>query len=100
MMDPERFASAVANAIDIATAPLLDRIKALESRTDALVDRGLEYRGVYEPGIEYKRGDVVTEDGAMWVAKCRTTGRPGVDFASWTLSVARGRPGRPGRDAR
>lgn len=76
------------------------KIASLEARVTAIEDRGVEYKGVFTPGQEYRRGDACTMDGALWIAKRKTTGRPGVDFDGWQLAVMRGKPGRDGKDAR
>jgi hypothetical protein len=55
------------------------------------------YRGVFEPGRTYARGDTVTLNGSIYHCNAPTTARPG-DGADWTLSVKHGRDGRHGRD--
>lgn len=75
------------------------RLDSLEARLTALEDRGLEYRGVFTPGECYRRGDCVTQDGSLWIARTKTTARPGVDPEAWQLAVKSGRNGRDGRDA-
>jgi hypothetical protein len=44
------------------------RIETLAERIEALEMHGIRYVGVYQRAADYKRGDVVTYDGAMWVA--------------------------------
>lgn len=55
------------------------------------------YRGVFEPGRSYVRGDTVTLNGSIYHCNAPTAARPG-DGADWTLSVKHGRDGRHGRD--
>jgi hypothetical protein len=55
------------------------------------------YRGVFEPGRSYARGDTVTLNGSLYHCNTPTEARPG-DGADWTLAVKHGRDGRPGRD--
>lgn len=63
------------------------------------------YRGVYEQGKSYEKGDVVTWDGSEWSAMAQTKDRPG-NGSTWKLSVkhgekgATGAPGKPGRDGK
>lgn len=47
------------------------------------------YREVYHAGSKYETGDVVTYDGAMWVALRDTTATPGKS-GDWRLAVKRG----------
>lgn len=69
------------------------------------------YRGVYVTDKEYERGDCVTWDGAIWIAKEATKERPGIKSGGWQMSAKRGQdgkdgksiqgpPGPPGRDGR
>jgi len=70
-----------------------------EKRTDIpIVFPLMLYRGVFEPGRAYVRGDTVTLNGSLYHCNVPTTeARPG-DGADWTLSVKHGRDGRNGRD--
>ncbi len=47
------------------------------------------FRGVYESGRSYTRGDVVTYAGSQFIAKRDTIQKPGTD--DWVLSVKRGK---------
>lgn len=52
------------------------------------------YRDVWkESAGEYNRGDLVTHKGAVWLAKSKTTERPGTGDA-WKLVVKNGRDGK------
>lgn len=57
------------------------------------------YRGVWEEGRSYAKGDAVTWGGSQWVAKEVTTAKPG-DSApasrAWQLAVKAGRDGKQG----
>jgi Collagen triple helix repeat (20 copies) len=56
------------------------------------------FRGVYQDGRAYEKGDSVTLAGSQWIATEATQARPGergVDTA-WILSVKRGTEGKPG----
>jgi len=69
-----------------------------DKRTDIpIVFPLMLYRGVFEPGRSYVRGDTVTLNGSLYHCNAPTTARPG-DGADWTLSVKHGRDGRSGRD--
>ncbi len=57
------------------------------------------YRGVYQDGKTYERGDGVTWGGSEWHCNDATTIKPGDGSKSWTLKVKRGRDGKDGRDA-
>jgi hypothetical protein len=54
------------------------------------------YRGPYEHGMQYARGDVVTYGGSMFVAKRETAIKPETD--DWQLAVKKGLPGMRGKD--
>jgi HK97 family phage portal protein len=60
-----------------------------------------EHRGVWSAALAYERGDQVTHDGSVWVAKQdHPSGKPGTPEAveSWRLIVKRGADGKAGRD--
>jgi hypothetical protein len=67
---------------------ILRAFKPLRERLDALESTGLRYVGVYQKAQEYKRGDVCTHDGSMWVATCEIPPHqiPG-NSSRWQLSV-------------
>ena len=54
------------------------------------------YRGVYEGGTTYQRGDQVTAHGSTWTAMAETKDVPGEGATAWVLSAKRGRDGKPG----
>jgi hypothetical protein len=56
------------------------------------------YRGVYEAGRAYVKGDAVTYAGDFWIAKEDTRATPIVDKGKgWQQAVKRGKPGEPGK---
>jgi hypothetical protein len=57
------------------------------------------YRGVYQDGKSYDRGDCTTWGGSEWHCNETTTTKPGDGSKAWTLKVKRGRDGKDGRDA-
>ena len=88
-MNPDNLANAV---VDILR-PLVERIKALETKTAAIEaqPRPLSWQGVFQDGVEYQRGGCVTHAGSLWV--CDTTAtrtRPGTDRSGWKLIVKNG----------
>jgi hypothetical protein len=48
--------------------PLECAIEKLEQRIEEIEKRGIEYKGIYQRACVYKRGEVVTADGSMFVA--------------------------------
>lgn len=64
------------------------------------------YRGVYEAGRTYEKGDVASWDGSEWTAMAQTKERPGNGNTAWKLTVKHGEKGapgvqgKPGRDGR
>lgn len=83
-------------------------VQRLQQRVETLEARGsFDYRGVWEDGQEYTKGDFVTWGGAMWC--CQKTHRgvkpvgdendPAAHDTSsrvWKLAVRRGREGKQG----
>ena len=70
------------------------RVQRLEERMDAAT--GLRYLGTHDPGEVYEPGDGVTHGGSLWVARARTSSKPGTDD-TWTLAIKRGKDGRDAR---
>lgn len=91
-------APVIVKLIDRQTAPLLQRIDALESELKASKSQTLAdaYQGIWAPGRNYKRGDVSTHDGSVWLAQVDTNTKPGSD-ADWRLMVKKGRDGKDAR---
>jgi hypothetical protein len=54
------------------------------------------YRGLWTPGVDFKRGDLCTADGSLWMAQVDTTAKPGSDSA-WRLIVKRGKDAKNAR---
>lgn len=48
------------------------------------------YRGVFKAEQGYDRGDCVTHDGAVWIARSAPIGKPGAVGSGWQLAVKRG----------
>lgn len=58
------------------------------------------YKDVYDAAADYARGDVVTDDGSLWLCKAdTTTDRPGQSSA-WKLICKRGKDGRDAKGPR
>lgn len=79
-------------------APLVKRIKALEDELAKVREqKGFTfadiYRGGYARGEQYKRGDVVTNSGNLWLCMKDSGHEPGVND-DWRLIVKKGRDGR------
>lgn len=65
------------------------RIRAVELRTAAIIDRG-----TYSPNTAYEAGDAFTYGGSLWVTqKNSPQGKPG-ESADFRLAVRRGRDGK------
>ncbi len=72
-----------------------ERVKTVDCRLAVPL-----YRGVFEEGQSYVKGDVVTYAGSAWIAKAPTTAKPGLAEESsraWQLAVKAGRDGREGK---
>jgi hypothetical protein len=67
--------------------PVLQELQDMRRRVSAIEDRGIKYCGIYQRYLDYKRGDIVTCDGAMWIATVNSTGvKPGGDAAVWLMT--------------
>jgi collagen type III alpha len=71
-----------------------DRVKEFRHQTATMI-----YRGVYQHGKQYERGDVVTWSGATWHTNVTTATKPDEGHKDWTLMVKRGRDGKDGINA-
>ncbi len=55
----------------------------------------LIYRGIFQEGMEYRRGDCVTWAGSAWHCEEESTkDKPGDGATDWRLMVKQGRPGK------
>jgi hypothetical protein len=74
----------VKERVEQACAPLRERIVELEKR-------GVDYKGTYQRATVYRRGDIVTVDGSMFVAitDIEPNEEPGKG-GKWVLAVKRG----------
>lgn len=99
----DQIADVIVNAVKLAVAPLKARIAALEAKADgtgardydarikALEDRpALRYGGVYESGVTYREGTLVTRSGGLWLALKDTSRQPGTAPDDWRLVVKSG----------
>ena len=77
---------AVKSYVDATFAPLRQRIEELEARG---------YKGVYEEGREYSKGQMVTRHGSIFHCNRTTRQRP-AECDDWTLAVKAGRDGKDG----
>jgi hypothetical protein len=66
-------------------ADIFTRLKALEAG-GSLAD---VYRGAHEAGAIYRRGELLTDAGSLWLCLHETTDRPGKSH-NWRL-VAKGK---------
>jgi integrin beta 3 len=57
------------------------------------------YKGVWRDGSSYKRGDCVSLQGSLFLAKADTSSRPATS-PEWQLMVKRGDKGKDGSDGR
>jgi len=69
----------------------------LEARVAKLESRPLiQYRGIWESGVEYQRGNLVTHNGSMFFCWHDTRAKPG-ESEDFQLCVKRGRDGKDAR---
>ena len=83
----------IAERFKLWITPRDERITALERRVGELEARPeVKYRYAFVEGKEYHEANLVTFNGALWVAKRTTTARPGAgdESDSWKLVVKSG----------
>lgn len=83
-------AAEVRNYIDARLNPLAQQVHELGQDT-------MKYRGVYQPGRTYQRGEAVTLNGGLWFALETTDARPGKG-GDWKLTVKSAMAPEPKRD--
>jgi hypothetical protein len=96
----ETIGAVIADVITVALAPLRARLAAMEHKTAALEADAAElaarpptpeYLGVHRADAVYRRGDLVTHDGGLWLAlQSETTLAPGRHPEHWKLIVKSG----------
>jgi hypothetical protein len=78
---------AVRDDIDAAVRPLKEQIAELQ-----LTLEQFGFRGDWEPGVEFKRGNFVMLSGSLWHCNAdNTTSRPDTHNPDWKIAVKRGR---------
>jgi hypothetical protein len=83
---------------------ILKAFTPLRERLDELEKRGVDYKGTFQRACSYRRGDIVTHDGSMFVAigDVAPNEAPG-NGGNWQLAVKRGQdavqPRSPTRSA-
>jgi hypothetical protein len=86
-MDPDVLFEGVKQMLEHVAAPLRQRLGALEAEVSSI--RQLGYAGVHQRALanSYRRGVLVTFDGALWCSlKDAPQGTPG-SSADWQLCV-------------
>lgn len=76
----------VREQIEAATAPLQKQIDEMKEEA-----ANFGYRGVWNDGSEYLKGNFVTHDGSLFHCNATTKNKPGRDPVSWSLCVKHGR---------
>jgi hypothetical protein len=71
----------------------------VQERVDIAIERRMKdfaYKGVYENGTKYVRGNFVTKGGSVWACLQNTSQVPG-ESADWQLAVKHGADGKDAR---
>ena len=91
----EGIAEGTAELINVAVAPLVARIEALE---ETLAER--EWKGVYDPRVRYRKHNTTTFHGSLWLAVRDEPSTPGADpdGGGWKLVARKGKDARDGKD--
>jgi HK97 family phage prohead protease len=93
---PSQFASQLANHLlesvgDVVVEALSARDAKIKSLQEQLSSR--TYKGVYDPANTYRKHNMVTLSGSLWIAMCDTGAKPG-ESEDWQLAVKKGRDAR------
>lgn len=91
-MSDDNLVDVVIEIVGMACDPLHRRIAELEGG-------GIRYVGTWQRAQSYRKGDVTTFEGSMFIALNATVETPGKG-GDWQLCVKQGRPGRDGKDLR
>ncbi|TLX14462.1 transposase [Rhizobium sp. MHM7A] len=85
--------------IAATTAATGAKLTALSARIEQLEAGGVRYAGIWQRALPYRKGSVVTSDGAMWIALADTPEGvvPGSDPSIWQLAAKSARPKASGR---
>jgi hypothetical protein len=96
----KEIADLIRHHVAAATKPLRERIEMLERRTIEAESQAAEfrYRGVWQPGEQYRRNNFCTFDASVWVCLRDTEGKPG-QCLDWQLAVKKGRDGKDAKAA-
>jgi hypothetical protein len=92
MIDGERFAESVHDYVQRMLGPYREAIRDLEKRLEEVEAANLAdaFKGTYDSAHHYKRGDLVTDGGSLWLGIApNPEGRPGKS-GDWRLVVKRG----------
>lgn len=78
-----------AQIVEIVRDYVRRQVEPLEARIEVLESRGIEFCGVWQRANSYRRGSVVSADGAMWTAIRDTVAAeaPGKVPDAWQLTV-------------
>jgi hypothetical protein len=79
----------VQRALNVQAKAFNERLATLEARPT------LEYQGTWAAEQPYTKGNAVTFDGSVWIARSNVKGvKPGDGGAAWQLAVKRGASAR------
>jgi hypothetical protein len=92
----------VARGVSPVLREFRERVDKLEARLAAVEQRpaAVAYRGIWEPGQTYHRGDFVTRAGSVWHCELDSSRGiiPGTSTA-WKLACKKGSDGRDAKEA-
>jgi hypothetical protein len=81
---------ALAEVVGKSLGELKLEISDLRRELESVRAETPKYRGIWQDGVVYAGGDMVTKAGGLWIAKGPTTETPGNGKTSWQLAVKAG----------
>ena len=83
MANHEPVVKAIGSVLKEHLQRIADQFRAVDQRLDALPQNLADaYQGVHRDGNEYRRGDLLTHQGGLWLVMRDTSDRPGTSDAT------------------
>jgi hypothetical protein len=78
---------------DVVEKELISFVRELVAAEVEKQTKEIRYRGVWQPGEQYRKNNSCTYDGGFWMCLRDTQGNPGLSL-DWQLAVRKGKDGK------